>query len=164
MDAARRGPKGNIDRFLAFWLNMLVEGKQHSGGPAHLRRTIEKFLSEPTLVAARESVGDAVLASELRDAAETYFNTCRSDTGYTTTLFRTRKLEPDQVTAKAAKDAACMIAALARSNSLTGFAERLPSLVARGFTASFGEESEPTLRLAVGKDPVASRIAPLIWD
>ncbi len=164
MEAARRGPKGNVDRFLAFWLNMLVEGKQHGGGGGQIRRSIEKFLTDPELQAARDVVGDATFASELTDAAQTYFDTCRTDTGYTTTMFRTRKLEPEQITAKAAKDAASMISALARSNALTGFAQRLPALVAHGFTATFGEEAEPALRAAVGKDPAAAQIAPLIWD
>lgn len=164
MDVARRGPKGDVDRFLAFWLNMLVEGKQGGSGTAQVRKAVEKFLTNPGLVAARDSLGEDALAEELRDAAETYFNTCRSDTGYTTTMFRTRKLEPEQITAKAARDAASMIAALARSGTLTGFAQRLPALCASGFLASFGDESEPALRLAVGKDPSAAQLAPLVWD
>lgn len=160
----RRGPRGNVDRFLAFWLNMLVEGKQARGGSGQIRKAVDKFFAEPGLVTAREAAGDATLAAELTDAARTYFDTCRSDTGYTTTMFRTRKLDPEQITAKAAADAAHMIAALARSGTLTGFAQRLPALVAHGFIASFGEDSEPTLRATVGKNATASQIAPLIWD
>lgn len=164
LEVARRGPKGNVDRFLAFWLNMLVEGKQGGAGANQIRKSVMRFLADPELLAAREVVGDATFASELTDAAQTYFDTCRSDTGYTTTMFRTRKLEPEQVMAKAAKDAAAMVSALARSNALTGFAERLPALVAHGFVASFGGESERALRVAIGRDAAASRIAPLIWD
>lgn len=165
MERARRGPKGNVDRFLAFWLNLLVEGKHpHGGAAVQARKVIDRFFADRDLVAAREALGDASLADELRDAAETYFRTCLTDPGYSTTLWRTKRLEPEQVQAKAAKDAAAMISSVVQSNAMTGIGERLPALVAQGFTAVFGPESESALRLAVGKDPAAAQVAPLIWD
>ncbi|MCC2594089.1 hypothetical protein LKO27_11795 [Tessaracoccus sp. OS52] len=165
LERARRGPKGNVDKFLAFWLHLLVEGKQpHGSTPAQVRRAMDKLFRDKDVQAARDAVGDATLAAEFRDAALAYFRTCLTDPGYTTTLWRTKRLEPAQIEAKAAKDAAAIIGALAQSNALEGFAERLPALAAHGFVDAFGPESEAALRLAVGKDPAAAQLAPLIWD
>lgn len=166
MELARRGPKGNIDRFLALWLNLLVDGKQAGLGTsvAQVRRAVDHFFGDKQLQAARAAAGDDALADELRNAAEVYFQTCLTDPQYSTTLFRTKRLEADQLEAKAAKDAATIIGALAEAKALDGFAARLPGLVAQGFTGAFGAEAEAALRVAVGRNAAASRIAPLIWD
>ncbi len=95
------------DTFMAFWVNMNLEGVTRSGRSARkkIEKDINKFLNRPDLLAAMAEVGDQadrLLFDELQDAIFRYFSTCQTDRQYTTYLFNLKKLTDDQVSAKTA--------------------------------------------------------------
>ncbi len=163
LELARRGPKGNVDRFLAFWIDIITQGRQSHieavGG--RVRKSVTKFVRDvaPSAVA----VGEDTVVAELQDAARIYFATCLTDSQYTSTLFGTKRLETDQVRRKAAADAAAALGALADAGTFDGLGQRLPGALARGFVDAM-PESEQSLRDAVAGHRSARGIEPLIWD
>lgn len=164
MVLARRGPKGTVDNFLAFWLMLLTEGRQarFEAGRRRTRRTVERFLTGRDVTEARELLGEDALAAELRDAAALYFDTCMTDPHYATTLFGTKRLQHADVVVKAAVEAAGALGVLFESGVLDGFARRLPTLLVQGFVAEVGEDSRATLRAAVLKNPGAAALVDVV--
>lgn len=163
MVLARRGRKGNVDNFLAFWLMLLTDGRQAKFEPSRrrTRKTVERFLAGRDVVEARELLGEDALAAELRDAAALYFNTCLTDSHYATSLFGTKKLQRADVLQKAAVEAAGAIGVLAESGALVGFARRLPELLVSGFVLEVGEDSRELLRAALLKNAGSAPLAEL---
>src|SRR5690606_23870700 len=157
---------GNVDRFLAFWIEILTEGRQSRiqvAGP-RVRKAIQRFLRDADVAAARAASGDEAVLAELEDAATLYFATCLTDQQYTSTLFRSKRLEPSQVEAKAATDAASALGGLGDSGALDDFTSRLPAALARGFLAALPAGGDEALRAAIARNRSAMLIEPLIWD
>lgn len=166
LDAYRRGPKGDIDRFLGVWIELIVEGKQVRGwGPIkRARRAVTTFLGQKQIRAVLEAGGQEELSDGLRDAAKVYFETCQTDSQYGSMLFGTKRLNPAQIMAKAAEETAGVIAILAESGVLEDFAARLPRLLCDGYLAAFRAEDAATqLRNAISRSESASKVAELLW-
>lgn len=141
LERARRGPRGKVDTFLGFWLEILTDGRhaKFEGSRGRTRRTIERFLARRDLLEARQMAGDEALAHELQDAAAVYFRTCLTDIAYTTTLFRTKRVSQEQVVLKAARETAGTVGVLAESRVDDPLAQRLPLLLVGGFVAEIGD-------------------------
>lgn len=158
LQLARRGRKGDLDTFLGFWLGILADGRQarFESSRRRTRRTVDVFLSGRDVVAARELVGEDLLVAELLDAARVYFQTCRTDTSYSTTMWRTKRLTDEELVAKAAKEAVGGIGVLLESG-LEGLGAKLPRLLAAGFVDEMGEGAEAALRRALEANPTTAR-------
>ncbi|HMT87951.1 MAG TPA: hypothetical protein PKE40_16555 [Arachnia sp.] len=166
LEAYRRGPKGDIDRFLGVWIELIVEGKQVRGwGPIkRARRAVTTFLGQKQVRSVLDAGGEEELSDGLRDAARVYFETCQTDSQYGSMLFGTKRLNADQIMAKAAEETAGAIAILAESGVLEGFAARLPRLLVDGYLAAFQNDAAASaLRAAVTRSDSASKVADLLW-
>ena len=104
------------------------------------------------VTAAREALGQRVIDDQLRDAAAVYFQTCLTDPQYSSVVWGMNRLQPEQLRAKAAKDAATTLEAVVGSRA-SGPAEALPGLLIDGFLEVFGEPGRDALRDAVAKKP-----------
>lgn len=166
MVLARRGPKGKVDTFLGFWLALLSDGRQSrfEASRKRTRQTIDRFLAGRAVTEARELLGEDALASELQDAAVLYFHTCLTDSHYATTLFGTKRLERQQVLAKAAAEAAGAVGVIVESGAVAGFAARLPALLVSGFVSATGPDATPMIRAALLKTPAAKHLEHLAED
>lgn len=164
MERARRGPKGTVDSFLAFWLGILADGRQakYEVSRTRTRRSVDKFLGSGDVQAARGELGDDALAAELRDAAELYFTTCLTDIAYTSTMFRTKRMESGQVIGKAAQEAAAAVGVLRESGGRDPFSSRLPRLLLEGWISAIGREHVAVLRGALLANRSASPLAEFI--
>lgn len=150
MRLARHGKRDDGDRFLAFWLSLMVDARQHRLTPSltRMRRTIEAFYAGRDVKAATAALGRRALDEQLRDAAAVYFQTCLTDPQYSSVVWGMNRLQPEQLRAKAAKDAATTLDAVVGSGA-TGPAEALPALLVDGFVEVFGEPGREALRDAV---------------
>lgn len=166
MELARRGPRGKVDTFLAFWLGMLADGRQakFESSRVRTRRAIDAFLAGRAVQAAREELGDDALAAELRDAAELYFRTCLTDVSYTTSMFRTKRLTDDELVAKAAKEAVGAMAVILESGARDPFAGRLPLALAHGFLEVMPGTGPTALRTALGAHRTTAHLVGHIPD
>lgn len=164
MKRARRGPKGTVDSFLAFWLGVLADGRQakFEVSRTRARRSVEKFLGSADVQTARRELGDEALAAELRDAAELYFTTCLTDIAYTSTLFRTKRMESQQVVGKAAQEAAAAVGVLLDSGGKDPFTARLPQLLLAGWVTAIGQDHVGMLRGALLANRSAAPAAALL--
>jgi len=151
---ARYGKHDDGDRFLGFWLSLMIDARQHRLTPSltRMRRAIEGFYGGREVTAAREALGQRVIDDQLRDAAAVYFQTCLTDPQYSSVVWGMNRLQPDQLRAKAAKDAAATLEAVVGSRA-SGPAETLPGLFVDGFLEVFGEPGRAALRDAVAKKP-----------
>ncbi|MHA6523292.1 DUF6553 family protein [Tessaracoccus sp. G1721] len=151
---ARYGKHDDGDRFLGFLLSLMIDARQHRLTPSltRMRRTIEAFYSGRDVKAAREAVGQETIDAQLRDAAAVYFQTCLTDPQYSSVVWGMNRLQPEQLRAKAAKDAAGTLEAVVGSRA-TGPAEALPGLFVDGFIEVFGDPGREALRDAAAKKP-----------
>lgn len=166
LEAYRRGPKGDIDRFLGFWIELIVDGKQARTRGAIKRgtRTVQAFLRQGPVQATLANGGEEAVAEALRDAARVYFETCQSDSQYGAVLFGTKRLSAEQVRAKAAGEAAGAIGLLGDGGALQGFAARFPRFLVDGYLAAFDtDDAASLLRTAITRSESASKVADLLW-
>lgn len=151
---ARYGKREDGDRFLGFWLTILVHARQDRLTPSlrHVRRAIESFYAGREVRAAVVAVGLQEVQDQLRDAAAVYFQTCLTDPQYSSVAWGMNRLQPDQLRAKAANDAASALASIVDCRA-GGVAEELPGLFVDGFLEVFGEPGRDALGLALAKRP-----------
>ena len=149
---ARYGKRDDGDRFLGFWLTILVHARQDRLTPSltQVRRAVEGFYAGREVRAAVAAVGLPAVQDQLRDAAAVYFQTCLTDPQYSSVVWGMNRLQPDQLRAKAAKDAASALAALVECRAGSP-AEELPPLFVDGFLEVFGEPGRDALRPALAK-------------
>lgn len=149
---ARFGKRDDGDRFVGLWLALVVAARQQRLTPslAGARRTIEDFFRGREVQAAVEVAGPDALQEQLRDAAAIYFQSCITDPNYSSVIWGMNRLQPDQLRAKAAKDAAATLAAIVESRA-AGPAEALPGLLVLGFVDVFGEPGRAALRVAAAR-------------
>lgn len=155
---ARYGPRDDGDRFVGFWLNLVVDGRQQRLTPSltRVRRAIEQFFAGREVRSAREALGDDAVNAQLRDAATVYFQTCLTDPNYSAGVWGMNRLQPEQLRVKTAKDAAGTLTAIVESRGATGPAASLPSLLVDGFVQVFGDPGRAALRDAVATKPALS--------
>ncbi|MDO5735939.1 MAG: hypothetical protein Q4P15_05645, partial [Propionibacteriaceae bacterium] len=81
---ARYGRNHDGDRFVGFWLELMVEARQGSlrAVTMRTRRLLTRFWSGKDVQAALAAVGDGPFNDQLRDAAEVYFVSCLTDPQY----------------------------------------------------------------------------------
>ncbi|MDF1489430.1 DUF6553 family protein [Tessaracoccus caeni] len=166
LEAYRRGPKGDIDRFLGLWIELIVAGKQARtrGGMKRAGRTVSGFLGQKPVKAVLDAGAHDVIDEHLRDSARVYFETCQSDSQYSAVLFGTKRLSAEQVRAKAAAEAAGAIGLLGDSGVLEGVAARLPRLLVDGYLSAFdSDDAASLLRAAISRSDSASKVADLLW-
>ena len=166
MDLARRGPRGKVDKFLQLWLALLTDGRQarFEPGRRRTRRTIERFFADRHVRAAETEVGQEALAVELREAAALYFSTCLTDSNYSMTLFRTRKMDPERLLGKVAGEAASAVGVILESQPTGEMASRLPVLLVGGYLDEIGIDGAPALLAALRRVPAAEDSAEMLLE
>ena len=102
--------------------------------------------------------------AELTDAARLFFESSPNDSQYSSSLFGLKRLTPDAVRAKAAGDAARLVALLARGGPLDGAAEPLPRLFVDGYLAAMAPHGAHELREAVEHHPAAGDIIRSLFE
>ncbi len=159
LDVARYGAKHDGDRFVGFWLALLIQARHGGVQPAAVRtrRILDRFWSGRELRIALEAVGDAVVNDHLRDAAAVYFTSCLTDPQYSSTMWRMNRIEPEKLRDKMALEAANTLALLADSAALGGWAGRLPTLLTDGFLEALAPQGAKELAEAVARNPSAQR-------
>lgn len=156
---ARFGKNDDGDRFVGLWLQVMVEGRQSRLSPSLVgaRRLLEGFFRGRAVRAAIDAVGDEAVYAQLRDAADTYFQTCITDPTYSSLIWGMSRLDPDQLRAKAAKDAVAALGVIVESRA-SGRAERLPGLLIDGFVEVFGEPGRAALQATATAKPAVARL------
>ncbi len=156
LDRARYGKKHDGDRFVGFWLALVTHARQSGRGDARqARRILDRFWAGGEVRQALESVGLLAVHEQLRDAAARYYSTCLTDPQYSSTLWRTNRIEPEKLRAKMAKETAATLALLADSHGLTGMSQRLPILLTDGLLRALAPHGAEELGRAVAGDPSA---------
>lgn len=159
LEVARFGPQHDGDRFVGFWLALVMEGRQHRlrSNVRQTRRILDRFFATQEVQAAMQSAGEDAVNDQLRQAAAVYFTSCLTDLQYSNTLWRMNRLEPEKLRDKMAGDAADVLAALAGSGGLKGGAVRLPSLLTDGLLDALAPDGAEELGKAIAKNPWAMR-------
>lgn len=157
------GARGKQDKFLGFWLHLVVDSRQHSD-PRSLAKIVKRFFEGREVAAAVASAGAPAVQAELTDAARLFFESSLNDSQYSSSLFGLKRLTPDAVRAKAAGDAARLVALLARSGTLDGPAEPLPRLFVDGYLAAMAPHGAHELREAVEHHPAAAAIIRSLFE
>lgn len=156
---ARYGKGNDGDRFVGFWLELMVEARH-----GHLRavtmrahRLLNRFWSGKDVQAALAAVGDDLFNDQLRDAAEIYFASCLTDPQYSSGMWRMNRIEPDKLRDKMARDTANGLALLADSGGLVGRGLRLPELLTDGLLRALAPQGAEELAGAIAQNPSAMR-------
>lgn len=159
LEFARYGGKRDGDRFVGFWLALVIEGRQYGlrSDTRQTRRIIDRFFSGRDMVAALEAVGVEALYEQLRDAASVYYGSCLVDTQYSSTLWRTNRIEPEKLRGKMARDTAYTLGLLGDSGALVGLARPIPTLLTDGLLRSLAPYGAEELARAVAQNPSAVR-------
>ena len=159
VELARYGKKHDGDRFVGFWLALVIEGRQYGlrSDTRQTRRVIDRFFSGREVAAALEAVGVETLYEQLRDAARVYYDSCLVDPQYSSTLWRTNRIEPEKLRGKMARDTAHTLGLLADSGALVGLARPLPTLLTDGLMRSLAPYGAEELARAVAQNPSAVR-------
>ncbi len=103
LERARFGRRlGTGDRFVGFWLELAVAGRNASlgGDRRNVARTIRAFFKGTR--AAVDEAGVDALHAELRDAAQLYWGSCLTDPQYSSTLFGLKRLDDAELRGKIA--------------------------------------------------------------
>lgn len=164
LELARFGARrGQGDKFVGFWLELAIEARNYPRvrDARAARRVVERFYRG--IGAAIEEAGVEALNSELRDASGLYWNSCLTDSQYSSTLFGMKRLSVEELRGKAANEAAELIGLLADTGVLSGPSAGLPGLVVDGFLTAFPEASAE-LRAAVERRPSAVEAAAAFPD
>ncbi|MGO1384481.1 MAG: DUF6553 family protein [Arachnia sp.] len=156
---ARYGKKHDGDRFVGFWLALVIEGRQYGlrADTRQTQRIVKRFFAGRDVVAAVGLIGADALHEQLRDAAEVYYDSCLSDPQYSSTLWRTNRLEPEKLRGKMARDTAKTLGLLGDSGALAGLARPLPTLLTDGLLGSLAPHGAEELARAVAQNPSAVR-------
>ena len=159
LERARYGKKHDGDRFVGFWLALVMEGRQYGVRPnfRQTRKVVEHFLMGRDMQAATASAGQEAVNDQLRDGARVYFASCLTDPQYSNTLWRTNRIEPVKLRSKMARDAANTLALLADSDVLVAVAAQLPTLLTEGFLGALAPAGAEELSAAVAANPSAVR-------
>lgn len=159
LQLARFGRDGKADRFIGFWLEMAVEGRQAKVrlNQRRVHKSLEKFFADQTMRAATSAAGPDAVAGQLREAAAAYFTSCLTDPSYSTLVWGMSRLTPEQVRGKAARDAVDVLAVLAATGP-EGQAADLPGIWVGAFEDIFGEPGLADLRAVMAK---RAELAPL---
>ena len=159
LELARYGKKHDGDRFVGFWLALVIEGRQYGlrSDTRQTRRIVERFFKGREVAAALQTAGLETLYEQLRDAARVYYASCLTDPHYSSTLWRTNRIEPERLRGKMAQDTAHTLALLADSGALTGVAQSLPALLTDGYLRSLAPHGAEELGRAVAQNPSAVR-------
>ncbi len=159
MELARYGRKHDGDRFVGFWLALVIEGRQYGlrSDTRQTRRIVDRFFAGREVAAALETVGAETLYEQLREAASVYYVSCLTDPQYSSTLWRTNRIEPERLRIKMARDTANALALLADSGVLVGMARPLPTLLTDGLLKSLAPHGAEELGSAVAQIPSAVR-------
>lgn len=159
LETARYGKLRGGDRFVGFWLTLVMEARQQRlrPGERQVRRVLDRFWSGRDVRAALAAVGGSALNDQLRDAARIYFTTCLTDPQYASTMWRTKRIEPEKLQKKMAHDTASTLALLADSGGLVGEAVQLPALLTEGFLNALAPHGAEELAEAVAENPSAVR-------
>lgn len=157
LEVARYGRKHDGDRFVGFWLALVVEGRQNRVrlDVRQTRRVVERFFSGRDVRAAVASAGAEAVEDQLRDAAAVYFNSCLTDPQYANTLWRMNRIEPGKLRDKMARDAVNALALMSDAGVLQGAARHLPILLTDGFLRAVAPHGAQELGDAVAKNPSA---------
>lgn len=156
---ARFGRKRDGDRFVGFWLALVMEGRQYGlrANARQTRRIVDQFFAGNELQAAVEAVGQRAVNDQLRQAASVYYNSCLTDPQYANTMWRVNRLEPEKLREKMARDTVETLAMLAESGGLQGAASQLPALLTEGFLDTLAPQGAEELSRAIAKNPSALR-------
>ncbi len=159
LERARYGKNHDGDRFVGFWLELITQARQYRGraDARQARRTLERFWARPEVRRAVESVGVSAVHEQLLDAAAVYYSTCLTDPQYSSTLWRTNRIEPQKLRMKMAKETAGTLALMADSEGLTGTSQILPTLLTDGLLQTLAPYGAEELGRAVAGDPSAVR-------
>lgn len=159
LELARYGKKHSGDRFVGFWLALVIEGRQYGlrSDVRQTRRIVEKFFRGADVRTALGTAGQDALFEELRDAARVYFESCLVDPQYSSTLWRTNRIEPEKLRGKMARDTAVTLAILCDSGVLTGIATTLPVLLTDGLLRALAPHGADELGRAVARSDSAIR-------
>lgn len=159
LEIARYGKKHDGDRFVGFWLALMIEGRQYGlrSDTRQTWRVVERFFKGREVSAAVQTAGRESLYEQLRDAAKVYYDSCLTDPQYSSTLWRNNRIEPEKLRGKMARDTAHTLGLLADSGALAGMAQRLPSLLTDGFLRSLAPHGTEELGRAVAQNPSAVR-------
>lgn len=134
---ARYGSEGDADRFIGFWLALIMDARQP--GHSRIRRTVRDFFAAKELQAALAEAGQQAVDDELTDAATIYWTTCRTDPQYSSKMLGYGRLQPQAIEKKASRELANTVHAMTISKAMTGPAESLGSLLQAGFRTVFGD-------------------------
>ncbi len=159
LELARYGKKHDGDRFVGFWLGLVVESRQYAlrSDARPMRRILDRFFSGREVVAALAAVGPAALYEQLLDAATVYHTSCITDPQYSSTMWRTNRMDPEQLRGKMARDTANTLGLLADSGALVGLARPLPTLLTDGLLNALAPHGADELGRAVARNPSAVR-------
>ena len=149
------------DRFLALFLMLGLEGRRlpQRAAERRVRELITEFFARP---AVRDASPDAV-AEELADAAATYFQTCLTDSQYTSAMFGLKRLSTQEVQGKIARDFATTVAAVAASDTADDIGAPLLPALLTGLRQALGDGADELARTAVAKDRAASQAVVKLW-
>ena len=156
---ARYGANNDGDRFVGFWLALSTRAGQNTGrsDAQACRRTIEQFWKARDVRAAVESAGLSGVNAELLDAAVVYFGTCLTDSQYSSTMWRTKRLEPEKLRSKMAKDTVDILALLEDSGVLRESTQGLPAILTDALLKTLAPHGAEALSRAVAENPSAAR-------
>ncbi len=159
LELARYGKKHDGDRFVGFWLALVIEGRQYGlrSDTRATRRIVQRFFSGRDVAAALDTAGALAVHEQLRDAASVYYNSCLIDPQYSSTLWRTNRIEPERLRGKMARDTANTLGLLADSGVLVGGAKQLPTLLTDGLLRSLAPHGAEELSRAVAQNASAVR-------
>lgn len=159
LEVARYGKSHDGDRFVGFWLALVMEARQGRmrSVDRQARRILTRFWSGHDVQTARAAAGAQAINDQLRDAAQIYFMSCLTDPQYSSTMWRTSRIEPEKLWTKMARDAADTLAMLADSGGLVGDAAQLPTLLTDGFLEALAPHGAGELGDAVAGNPSAVR-------
>ena len=159
LELVRYGKKHDGDRFVGFWLLLATQARRLLGRPdaRQTRRSVEQFFASREMKRAIESAGLVAVHEQLLDAAAVYFGTCLTDSQYSTTMWRTNRLEPEKLRGKMAKDTADILGLLEDSGALHGAAQQLPAILTDALLRSLAPHGAEELSRAVAGNPSAAR-------
>lgn len=159
LERARYTAMRQGDRFVGLWLALVMEARQRRSRSVarQARRILERFWAGRDVQIALHTVGIESFNNQLRDAAHAYFMTCLDDRQYSSTMWRTSRVEPEKLREKMARDTANTLALLADSGGLVGVATHLPALLTDGFLKAVSPQGAEELAEAVARIPAAVR-------
>lgn len=149
--------RGEGDRFLAFWLLLVVDSRDGAttAGVRRVRATVDGFRRE--MADALSDAGDEPYFAGLLDAAERYFGTTLTDPTYATSMFGLKRLSTEQLHGKIADQAAKVAGMLAGLRE--DFPRRLTQVWLQGYSNAVPQGRDALAR-ALSTFPEAAGLMP----